>query len=294
LLSLWLLLIGAGALLLLALRQAPHLYDIAAQNAAAAQSFREAKRRGDQTLIAVRKAQQGKMSARRLGFVSQMSPSGPWAIVWREALIAARANSFIFIFFLATTLLLNGVAVFDADKSITFVVLLSQLFLQLSVAMVFGQSGFFETLRRVDIQKPLPFSPYSLCLMEVLGKSVLPAIIALVGGISFVLVQPEQWPTALTMAISFPSVALVVVAVQFIVILAFPGMDDATQAAFRGLMQFLGSALAAAPAAIVAIAIANSGYLLLGAVCGIATNVAVMLAVVYFAAPMYASFNPSE
>ena len=131
--------------------------------------------------------------------------------------------------------------------------------------------------------------------MEVIGKSVGPLLIAFLIVIVNIIVNPSAWQLWGTALIGLPSIALLVVGVQFLVILLFPDVDDPTQRTFRGMMQFLGSVFAVAPSLIVFALLAYLGLpIVLAALLGAAINVGILTLLNSFSAIRYAGFNPSD
>ncbi|MBA3727568.1 MAG: hypothetical protein H0W86_14335, partial [Armatimonadetes bacterium] len=246
------LLFGSAGLLWLGFEQARHLYDMASRNAAAMQSAKRRARQGDHSVALVDAARERKLKPRRFGWLSNMNAKGAWAVVWREAVIGLRTNTmFAFLFgaVLATTTLIFSFSKTRLDQAIVAV----QFLLLLSLCLTVAQSGFIDTLRRVDTQKPLPLSKFSICLAEVAGKAMLPTVLAFGTAILTFVLSPFSWEYALAMAIGFPAAGMVVVSVLLIVMLVFPDVEDPAQAGLRGIMQLLGSAIALLPAVAVSL-----------------------------------------
>lgn len=288
------LLVGSGVLLWLAARQSSHLYDMAARHAANTQVARDAKQRGDQTLLLLKAAREGKLKPRTLPWLEKMRARGSMAILWREALLTIRTNLALLVMFMLISVGITILQMFDSSGSTLVPMVIGQFFVLISMAIAYGQTGFMETLRRLDVQKPLPFSSARICFYETMGKAVAPTFIAWAASLAILITQPRAWQFAIALAVAAPSFVLVVIAAQLVVILLFPDVDDPTQAAFRGVLQFLGSAIAAAPAFIVAILSAVLVPVVISAFIAVLVNLAVLFLLVQIAAPMYAAFNPTE
>jgi hypothetical protein len=288
------LVIGSASLLYLAVRQANALYDMAARASATSQLVRDAKTRGDQMALVLKAAREGKLKPRTWQWLSGLRPTGLRALLWREGVLTLRTNVAMFAMFTVTTLALGLLPVADESGKAAVAVMLVQSFMLVAVAMVFGQSGFVETLRRVDVQKPLPFSPYAVCAMECAGKAIPAILLGWLAALLLLLVAPASWPLVIGMWLGFPTIALLVVSVQLLVILLFPDTEDPTQAAFRGLMQFLGAVVASVPGFLSAVGLS---FLLPAPVAGViggVVNLVVFAVVLAFAAPLYSGYNPSE
>ncbi|MCH8274488.1 MAG: hypothetical protein IH851_06845 [Armatimonadetes bacterium] len=288
---------GSAGLLWLALRQSDHLYDMAARGTAASQVRREAQRRGDPTLLLVQAAQSGKLKPRRLRGVYDLRLTGPWGILWKEAILGYRMSLWLMVLMSLMAAFVSAIPVLEGEHEAGLAAGLLPIQILLIVAFAIGtsQNGFQETLRRVDTQKPLPFSPTTTCAMEVAGKALGPILVALVAAAAAFAFRPAAWDYALALAIGLPSAAILTVAVQLPVMLVFPDLSDPTQRAFRGLVQFLGTFLALTPSVLAAIVLAALGVPLpLTALVACLINLGGTAALVGMAGPVYASFNPSE
>lgn len=289
------LLIGSVTLIGIALKQADHLYDMAARHSAASLGRQEVQRSGDLGLAFVQAAREGRLKVRRLRFLQESKVVGPFAMLWRETLFVMRTQVSFTILFVVMTCGISLLAVLDASDRFVGVVLPLQALLIGSFALGIGQSGFLEMLRRVDLQKPLPFSPLSICLIEIIAHSLVPILISLLAALTLLLARPSAYEFALAGAIGLPSIAVVVTAVQLAVLLLFPDMDDPTQRSFRALIQMLGSVLALTPAMLGVIPL-----LFLGAwppfiaMFAVAANVVVVYIVAKIAESLYIRHNPAD
>lgn len=289
------LLLGSITLLSVALKQSHHLYDIAARHTAANISRQEVQRSGDVSLAFIHMAREGKLKVRKYGFVSRLRLTGPWAILWRESLLILRTQMALTILFLVIACALPFLSLVDPTGKFIATALPVQAVLVGSFAMGFGQTGFLEALRRVDIEKPLPFNPFTICALEIVAHSVVPIIVAWLSAIAIFIASPTALDIALAAVFALPGVALVVVAVQFCVLLLFPDMDDPTQRSFRVLVQMLGSILAITPAVITAIPLLILGvWAPVAAVVSLAVNLLVAYVLTRFTEGLYARYNPSE
>lgn len=291
------LLSGSAALLWAAARQADWLYDMAAKQIGGVQARRDAQQRGDMFSIYGLYARQGKLKPRRPPLIYGWRAKGPWAIVWREAVLQTRAYAPMMLMMLVVVAFLSALPFLAADEKNADVLIFLpvHLLMVFSFALAVAQGGFLETLRRTDVQKPLPFSMNTICLMDILGKSLLPAFVGLTSGLILLV---GTWPNpdyGLAALLAFPGMACAVVAVQMIVILNFPHVDDPTQRGFRGLVQFLAGAVAVGPSVVVAIVFALVGIpLTLAAILSLLFSAGVVAASAAVAGPLYARFNPAD
>lgn len=280
----------------IASKQAHHLYDMATRQLAAGE-YRQASRAGDYGKVAVLKAQSGRLKARNIPVLGGLSLRGKWALVWKDAILHLRSSFSLLLLFTLILIAMSALALIDTKQEGrgAIFVLPMQLLMFVSLAISISQSDFLETLRRVDVQKPLPFTSWTICLMEVIGKWIPLAVMALAGGVSLLLFATSRPDIGLASILALPSVALCVVAAQWVVILAFPHYDDPAQRALRGILQFLASAFALLPALLVfALMTALGVPLLVSVIPGVIVNVGITFVLVTLAAPLYASFNPAD
>lgn len=288
---------GSVALMWMARRQAAWLYDMAARQIGGVQARREAQQRGDMFSIYGLYARQGKLKPRRPPFLYGWRTRGAWAIVWREAVLQTRTYSAMMLMMLLFLAFLSVLPYLAQDKETSSVVffLPVHLLMVFSFALAVAQGGFLETLRRTDVQKPLPFSMSTICLMDILGKSLLPAVMGVGSGVMLLVGLWRTPDYGLAALLSFPALACAVVAVQLIVILNFPHVDDPTQRGFRGLVQFLAGAIAVGPSVVVAILFGLLGLpLTFAAILSLLFSAGVVIASAAVSGPLYARFNPAD
>jgi energy-converting hydrogenase Eha subunit A len=289
----------AGSILLLgaATKQADWLYDMAAKQIGGVQARRDAQQRGDMFSIYGLYARQGKLKPRRPPFIYGWRARGPWAIVWREAVLQTRAFGATMLMMLLVLAFLSALPFLAEDEKAGAAVLLLPMHLLtvFSFALAVAQGGFLETLRRTDVQKSLPFSMSTLCLMDILGKSLLPAAVGVASGLMLLVSMWRVPDYGLAALLAFPSMACAVIAGQMIVILNFPHVDDPTQRGFRGLVQFLAGAIAVGPSVVVGIIFGLVGIpLTVAGVLSMFFSAGVVAACAAVAGPLYARFNPAD
>ena len=161
--------------------------------------------------------------------------------------------------------------------------------------MASANGGFIEFLRRVDVQKPLPFTPAVTVFWETAAKAVAPTLLGSLVGIVGVVIAPAVWAHALAGAILTPSLALLITAVVLLVVVIFPDIEDPTQRAFRGLMMMLGLVICVSPGGgLFVLGVANGVSPLVIAPVALAINLGVAIGLSAVSGGLYANYNPSE
>lgn len=297
--------IGAGLLILLAvaalrlaLAQAEWMYDQAAVRGFGSETMRKLQRSGDWTGIAAEAARQGKSKARRAGWYQGLRTPGFRALIWKDLLIQWRTVAGKILLFFIVSLFFVAMPFYAGVRSrhsIAIMIMIATGFATFMAAMMASQSGFTELLRRVDLQKPLPFSAQTIVASEIIAKSLPPLLIPIFAcGIATFLL-PASWNALLSGVVFFPTLAIVICAVVCVIALLFPEIDDPSQRGFRGLMTLLGLVVVGTPGALIFLGV---GYLtkspFWGSIPGAAVNLGVVVGISIVAGSLYAAFNPSE
>ena len=297
----------AGALRV-ALTQVGWMYDQAAvRGFDGGTNLRDLQRKGDMMGIQAERARQGKLKHGRLARrISNLKVRGAAALLWKEAILQARGSlsgllvlGTVFLF--ATGLLMWTVSSAAAVRSSSapptgWVLLGMQGMIVYVLCMASAQSGFIEFLRRVDVQKPLPFTPSVTVFWEVVAKAVAPSVLSLFAAAVGVALAPSAWPSALAGILMAPGLAVLLSAVVLLVIVLFPDVEDPTQRMFRGLVLMLGLAICLIPGAaalILGVAALHASPILVAPVV-LAIDLGVALALSALAGNLYAGYNPSE
>jgi hypothetical protein len=300
------LLVGLGSLamivfgcLKLSIRQAGWMYDQAAVKGFDSANTTQLTRSGDTIGLVAVHARQGKVKAGRTQWLSRIKVAGPWAIVWKEALITFRSSWFVIGLFSAITIFLTlfPLLVSDSDRPI----LAGHLFMFFQALGIFmsvsalAQAGFIEMLRRVDVQKPLPFSFSTTVLFEVMSKAIPGVVMTWLSSLCVLAVRPSLWQEALASAIVMPFLAVLICLVTCLMTILFPDFDDPSQRGFRGLMNFVGVVMTCAPATLAMIGlIAIGSSPIIAALVGAGLNTGFAALIATIAGNQYAQFNPSE
>lgn len=281
----------------LALRQAPYLYDISAIRVAATSKTMELQRSGDFTGMLAHQARLGKFKGLRLGFVARMNMPGPRALIWKELLLQPRTMiSFLVLFGLVGIMfsLLPALAP-DRKGNIGWLLLVMQAMTMFMITMSLAQTGFVEVLRRVDLQKPMPFPAWITVSAEIVSKAILGIVVCLIGATVATVIRPTLWPYGLAAMLSMPGFSVMLSACVFLVTMLFPDMEDASQRNLRGLMVMLSIAIAG-----LLPSLAFAGMAALGMppyVGGLAAgllSLGIAIILNLLSGKLYESFNPAE
>lgn len=286
----------------LSLKQANFIYEESALRAADVNQARDLQRRGDTFGLIAEQARSGKVKAGKQSWIHRLRVKGPSALLWREYILQARTTRVLFIIFpmFGIFLALLPVLVTQGGGSVSekasgAMMLVTQLMMMFVSTATISQGGYMEMLRRVDLQKPLPFSPGVTMFYEICSKATLGIFTCLTSVIATLIFAPAAWPQAIAALIGMPPLALLLAAVFCLVILLFPDVEDPTQRGFRGLVNMLGIVLFCAPSAVVYLALiyfkVHPG---LAAIPVAAVNIALAILCATIAGRLYASFNPSE
>ena len=302
--------VGLGLLVALALRvaltQVGWMYDQAAvRGFDSGPNMRDLQRRGDTMAMQAERARQGKLKHGRIARrIAAVRVRGPVALLWKEAILQARGSLsglvFLGAIFLGITALMMWALTNESrsGRSAAFAgwaVLGLQGMVVYVLCMASANGGFIEFLRRVDVQKPLPFTPAVTMFWETAAKAIAPTLLGSLVGIVGVLFAPSVWPHALAGILLLPSLALLITAVVLLVIVVFPDVEDPTQRAFRGLMMLLGLALCVPPGlGLFAFGVLNGVSPLVLAPVTVVVNLGIAIGLSALSGGLYANYNPSE
>jgi hypothetical protein len=234
------------------LRQSPWLYEIAAQRISETGDVGQQMRRGDQFGVMASYARRGKIKAGKESWVHRVRVQGARALLWREYLLVMRtargllvAMSFMPVTFAVMLVILGRTGSGKAPVGPLMMLALAGSVVMTVMSM--AQYGYLETLRKVDLLKPLPFSASTHVLYEVICKAVVAIALPTFVGAATIPFILREWQWIVAALIVMPGLAVLLAAIMFDLAVLFPDIDDASQRAFRGLMQMLGFVLFAAP-----------------------------------------------
>ena len=251
--------IGGGSLLLViviavtvARHQTAWLYEQAALRTNVTEATRQLRRSGDMMAIAVQRAQSGRLKAGKSGWLQRVTVKGPYALVWKEAIVTRRSNMTTTVLFAVMSFALSYVACLFPSQRLGnefggVFLLIFQSMIMLGPAMGFAQAGFIESLRRIDLLKPIPFASQTIVFFEVVCKAAGTWLAVAVGMLTAIVLKPALWQYAVGGLILFPSLTLALSAVSLLLVLLLPDFEDPTQRGFRGLATMLGMLAVSGP-----------------------------------------------
>lgn len=293
---------GMAAIIVLSLKvassQAGWMYDQAAVRGFDSVNARRLQQSGDTIGLMTEQARRGKVKAGRSQWISRITVRGPAALLWKEAILMIRSTLFVIILFALITLFITFVPLFapsSSEEGPGSLFLIFQAFGAFISASALSQAGFIEMLRRVDVQKPLPFSFSSTILFEVIAKALPGALTAWLCSIVAVIVRPSLWQEAIGSALSMPFLIVVICSMTCLVTILFPDFDDPSQRGFRGLMNFVGIIIACTPGVFLFIGLQFLHVSpIIGGLLVAVLNFGIAAVVAGIAGNQYAQFNPNE
>lgn len=244
-------------------------------------------------------ARMGKIKSGRETFLHRLKMPGPWALVWKEFFLQTRGMLAVLIMLgllgVAFCLMPALMSPRRNEMGVPYFFVLMQSMSLFMITLAIAQTGFIEVLRRVDLQKPLPFSPAKVVAAEVFAKSALGIAVAVFSSLVSGFVNPSLWPYVLASLIYSPALALMLSATVFLVTIMFPDFDDPTQRQFRGIMMLLALAILGLPATGAFLGLWALGLpVWIAAVAGAAICLAMTALATFISAKFYEGFNPSE
>ena len=296
-----------GLALTIALTQVGWMYDQAAvRGFDSGPNLRDLQRKGDMLGIQAERARQGKLKHGRIARrIAGLRVRGATALLWKEAILQARGSLSGLVLMGTIFLVMTGLMMwaFSNDpkpgRSVQiagWAILGIQCLVVYVLSMIAANGGFIEFLRRVDVQKPLPFTPAVTVFWETTAKAIAPTLLGLLCGLVGVAMAPAVWPQALAGALLLPSLAILLTAVVLLVVVIFPDVEDPTQRMFRGLMTLLGLAICVSPGASLFLGgVAGLGLSpLLAAPVAFGVNLGIAVGLSVLSGGLYANYNPSE
>jgi hypothetical protein len=290
-----------GASLYFASGLSAWMYDQAATKGFQAQTMRDLMRKGDSTAMVAERARSGQVKQGRIARkFALLTFRGGWSLVYKEWLMQSRMNLFMTVFM---TIMVAGISIVflsipgkrSGPSPALFYFAFTSLF---CVVMSAGTAanGFMETLRRVEVIKPLPLSSAQIAFYETAAKASVSMFVAIVPFVCGFIYKPVFWQYHLAGMITAPVAALALVAVTFLVMVLFPDFEDPTQRSFRGLMSLLGMVITLSPSFgvfVLFIVILKTSILIPALLC-VPINIGFTVLAATFAGRFYSDFNPSE
>lgn len=278
------------------------MYDQAATRGFQSQAMRDFQRKGDTMgMFAVRAAsgqiKQGRLAKR----LQNLSLRGGWALIYKEILIQTRVgigSNIVFLLMLTmfAILFLTLPEIGTKRSSIGAHLYLGMVgFLGINFSTIQALLGYQETLRRVEVIKPLPLTSSQIAFFETTSKGVVSALLAFFPFVIGFIYRPQYWEHHVAGMIGAPMAALAMVGVLFLIVVLFPDFDDPTQKSFRGLMQLLGMLVVLAPTMglFVGLMVLKLSPIIPALISAV-LNVGILVLSTILAGKYYADFNPTE
>jgi hypothetical protein len=282
------------------------MYDQAATKGVQGLKIREMMSKGDSSGILAERARMGKVKRGKLATrVSQMTLRNGWAMIYKELLIQSRTGIAQTIFFM---LMVSVFAVMFSllptgrssprlnDYAFAQYFYLGLVgFMGANMSAATAYNGFAETLRRVEIIKPMPLNARQIAFYETISKSCFATIVIVVPFLVGLCCKPGWWQYHLAGIVAGPALAMALVAMIFLNVVIFPDLEDPTQRSFRGLTQLIGMVIVFTPTMLLfggAIYLKTSP--LIPAIFTVGVNIGLTVIAATLAGRFYADFNPSE
>lgn len=296
-----------GSLALIAFKvavsQVGWMYDQAARGFDSA-SARTLQQQGDISGLMAERARKGKLRVGRTTWLHRLRVGGAPALVWKEAVLQSRGLKSVITVMGLYILALNVFPVLlsrnqrsqNIDFGAGYAFLGIQAFGAFMMASTVAQTGYLELLKRVDLQKPLPFPSATIVLAEVVAKAMPGTVVTWASSAVVLAAAPSMFPFVAAAVLAAPTLAILMCATTLAVTLLFPDVDDATQRGFRGLMTLLGMALLGAPGVIAfgLLAAFLNAPPVVAALAFAAINLGLSVLVSTYAGNLYSDYNPSE
>lgn len=282
------------------------MYDQAATRGFQSQTLRDLQKKGNTTAIYAHRAQSGKIKRGRIAArLETLVLRRGWALLYKEIMLQLRMGFSTWIVF-GLLMSVAGCAMLlitkqamrpnsPANEGIQYGFFGMMMYFTVIFGSIQGHQGFQETLRRVEVIKPLPLSSMQIAFFETVSKSFGGSVLGMMPFAFGLLVRPDLWQIHLAGLITAPSVVLALVSGIFLGLVLFPDFDDPTQRSIRGIMQLIAMAIVLLPAVgiFVVLTLLKQPFLLAAAVNAV---VQILLTVVLstIGGRFYADFNPSD
>jgi hypothetical protein len=284
-----------------AMSQVRWMYDQAAVRGFETIESREMVRSGDLMGAMAAQARRKPAKAQRVGFLHQLKLNGPLALLWKDAFLQLRGMKGMMILIGLMILFMNILPIIGAPPRMQitradaiFFLLMQAFAVFIGVASV-GQTGFVELLRRVDLQKPLPFTPGTVAFIEMAAKGVYGAAVAAFAALVVLVLEPRLWPYVIASWITTPFMALLLSGVTLTVLMIFPDVEDASQRPFRGMITMIAIGVLVAPGLIAfGVTLALGIQPIIAAVVTAVLNLGMAIGLALLAGSLYSSYNPSD
>jgi len=241
---------------------------------------------------------------RTLRWLERWTPRGALALLWRDLLITWRASGWGNLLMVALmaavpvglALLIHYTASPERDTrlalKIAYAVAQAMAAFFISLGAFYG---FTDMLRRVEWQKPLPFSPRAVMVVESLPSVVFFAGSQLLAALVISLWFPSTWLFWLGSSVVATSWAIVLMMAMLAIALINPDPTDYTQRLLSGVLTVPALLFSGAPGAaiwLLGVGLQWNLWLMVGLSC--LTNLFAALVLTAFNGALYEKFSPID
>lgn len=301
-LAFWLVgtLLGNAALV----RYQDRLYEVGASLARKGAQARAAQRDPFRVYIERKAESAAKKPLRTLRWLERWTPRGVWALFWRDLLITWRASGWGNLAVIALMAALPvGFMLFvklgaDPERDLAAPLRVVYIAAQALVVFFIAFGAYYsmtDMLRRVEWQKPLPFSPRAVVVVESLPTVALFALSQLITVIAASVLFPQDWLFWLGGSLVAISWCVVLQMAMMWIALVNPDPSDYTQRLLTGVLMMPALALSGAPGlGIWILGVALKWNLLLSAGLAFGANLFVGIALTAINSALYEQFSPVD
>ena len=277
------------------------MYDQAATKGFQGQAMKDFQRKNDFASMAAEKARQGKMGKGRLAKkVANWNFRGGWTLIYKEMLIQARIGFWVNFVFLIMSggfgLLFLLIPESSRVQNIGPYLYLGMTgFMAVNMSSIQTLTGFVETLKRVEVMKPLPLTSAQIAFFETTAKALVAMFMSFMPFVFGFIYKPSLWQFHVAGMIAAPSLSLALVSAIFLIVVLFPDFDDPTQRTFRGIMQLIALVVIMVPTGLIFVGLMTLGVSpLVPALISLIINIVLTALLTSVTGRFYADFNPSE
>ena len=241
---------------------------------------------------------------RTLRWLERWTPRGALALLWRDLLITWRASGWGNLLTVALmaavpvglALLIHYTA--SPERDIRLGLKIAYAVAQAMAAFFISLGAFYsftDMLRRVEWQKPLPFSPRAVMVVESLPSVVFFAGSQLLAALVISLWFPSAWLFWLGSSVAATSWAIVLMMAMLAIALINPDPTDYTQRLLSGVLIVPALLFSGAPGAaiwLLGVGLQWNLWLMVGLAC--LTNLFAALALTAFNGALYEKFSPID
>ncbi len=239
---------------------AGRLYELASAMAQRGARYRLARRDPMSAMYqgALERMSRRERPVRTLRWLERWTPRGVWALLWRDILLSWRLQGWMLIaaiaLFIAIPSVPLGIIRYSLEKQSLLVAQVTYVSIQYMIVIMTAIGSYYaivDLLRRVDFQKPLPFSSRAVVLVESLPTAVMFALIQLVVSLVAIVWFPQAWVFWLGMGLALVSFVPVLMMAMWMLAMLNPDPNDYTQRLLLGLLMFPAILLAGLPGGLI-------------------------------------------